>query len=344
MEIATIGDIINELSTTTPLGGGQTFTSNPFVMAEYNSMSMIYFSDQPNTITVNWSADGVNWDYKKTYSLYANTPDQISMITYSKWCYIKITNTGDAQTVLRFEIYGTTSNNAVSSNIQGNTSNVLPEFSVSNSFDYNALQSQHVESWYPQFVYNFAGLTGGNTGMNGSDTGTTGPSAMFNAGYSNLNFTFSSSVNPTGYLQNLYWFDGSSMILSQQAKVTACQDIVQDDKFLKLYSGVGNRISFTAAMTRDETRQYIFGGTGQPNLWAGAGYANGPTGNDGWTNPIQDGLFFGYYGNTGSFNFQQYQNAFGVIYVNGGNLNFYPQSSWNVDKCDGVDRGFCASG
>jgi hypothetical protein len=324
--MSTIGDIISELSTTTPLAHHNTFTSQPYAMQEYNSISVIYFSDQANRITISWSADAVNWDLVKSYSLSANTPDQISMITYSKWCKITVNNfTDDSETILRLEVYGTVSNNAVSSNIQGNTANVLPEFSVVNSFDYNAFQSQHIESWSPQFTYNFAGLTGGYTGS----TGTT----SFNAGYSNLAISFSDTGGTPAFQQNLYWFDGSSMMLSQQAGQTYCQTMVKDSKFLKMFSGVGNRFIFTAAITRDQSRTYISGGTGQPNLWVGAGYATNFNVNDGVTNPIVDGLFFGYNGGTG--NYLNYDHAFGIFYVNNRNITFYPQYAWNVDRCDG---------
>lgn len=323
--MSTIGDIITELSTSTALDENHTFASQPYVMQEYNSISLIYLSDQSNLITIYWGADGINWDLVKTYSLAANVADQISMITYSKWCKITVQNIGSGnETFLRVQIYGTTSNNAVSSNIQGNTANVLPEFSVTNSFDYNAYQSQHIESWSPQFTYNFAGLTGGYTG----NTGTT----SFNAGYSNLAWSFSATGGPPAIHQNLYWFDGSSMMLSQIGGQTYCQQMVKDSKFLKMFSGVGNRFIFTAAITRDETRQYVVGGTGQPNLWVGAGYSSNFNADDGVTNPIIDGLFFGYNGLTG--NYQQQHNAFGIIYINNGVKTFIPQANWNVDRCD----------
>lgn len=324
-KMSTIGDIITQLSTSTPLSSfgstGDTWTSQSIVMAEYNSISLIFFSDKNSRITINWSADGVHWDFIKTYVLEANTQDQISMITYSKWCYITIQNlAGSAQTILRSNVYATVSNNAVTSNIQGDTANVLPEFSVKNSFDYNNFQSQHVESWSPQFCYNFAGLTGGLTGAS--------PIGDFYAGYDSLQFSTSSS---TGLGDNYWYFDGSSIMLGQPALDQNFQTMVRDTKFLKLYSGIGNRIVFTASFLRVNAPN-VGGVSGTADLLVGAGYASNFDGT-GVTNPILDGLFFGYEGVNG--NYPQYQNSFGIFYFNNGVKEFIAQSAWNVDRCDG---------
>lgn len=340
--MSTIGDIITQLSTTTPLGQGSTsmstFTSSPYVMGEYNSISVIYFSDQPNLLTIQWSADGVNWDLSKTYSLLANTPDQISQIAYSKWCQVICTNLNNfaSETILRLEVYATTSNNAVTSSIQGNTSNSLPEFSVSDSFDYNALQSQHIESWTPQFEYNFSGLTGGYTGSQG--TSATAP--LFNAGYPNITYQVSNSTTGGGpVFGNTFWMDGSSIMIAQSGVSTQRQIFVWDTIFMKLNSGIGNRFIFTAAINRNEIGSPT-GSSGTPDLFTGAGYLNqaliapNNTSTGGTGCPVVDGLFFGYIGGA-TGNYPQTQNAFGIIYINGGVRTNIIQDNWNIDPCNG---------
>lgn len=322
--MSTIGDIIPQLSTSSPLDsfgttGLDTWTSQSIVMAEYNSISMIFYADQNCLLSVKWSADGINWDFTKNYTLEANTQDQISMITYTKWCQISIQNLGNInQTILRFNVYATVSNNAVSSNIQGDTANTLPEFSIKNSLDYNNYQSLHMESWNPQYCYNFSGLTG-NTGTLDS-----------NFGYPDLIFTNSS---PTGGLSsNKYAFDGSSVLLAQPALFPdQLFAIFNKTKFLKLYSGIGNRVVFTSSYTRQDVPN-VGDVAGTANLWAGCGYyvyANGGS----TVTQIQDGLFFGYYYNDG--NFPKYYNSFSIIYVNNGEVQHFTQATWNVDRCDG---------
>ncbi len=111
--MSSIGEIISELCTSSPLLSGGTWTSNQIQLGQWNSLSVIVYCDTNCTFTSHWSASGIYYDYTETYNITANTPIQFSIVTLDKWMYFTLINFGTNQTVLRFNTYGTVTNNAV---------------------------------------------------------------------------------------------------------------------------------------------------------------------------------------------------------------------------------------
>jgi hypothetical protein len=59
-------------STTVPLPANQTWDSTPLQPGLADSITGSVFADQPGTLLIEQSGDGVNWDISTSYSVAAN--------------------------------------------------------------------------------------------------------------------------------------------------------------------------------------------------------------------------------------------------------------------------------
>lgn len=92
------------VQSTTPLGNGQTFTSDPFVCYTHNSLIISAKTDQDCTLYVDFSTDATNWDSTLTFFINAGV-NEVHRITVTKF-YARVrlvNNSGAAQTYLRLQ-------------------------------------------------------------------------------------------------------------------------------------------------------------------------------------------------------------------------------------------------
>ncbi len=320
--MATLGDIINELSSTTPLSGTGTTMSLPIIISEYSSLTLIMLSDADTTVTVRWSADGVNFYYSDIFKFLANTPNQAVTSVSSKWVQVKITNTNQENaTQLDLKCYASPGNNAVNAIIQGITAKVLAEIDVKKSFAYTATGELLSESIVPDQQYTFNKcrdndnllITTYDT-INFFEYGLTGTSVQSsNKGVIKLlDLPYSSVIDPT------------SDIIAQSCLTST--------KYTKWLPGYGLSCMFSCAFN-NRISQFT-GATGSNLLICGMG--NQDLNLSLFVSPeIIDGVFIGFIKSTGATqstipdNFGIFIYRFGLLY------KFIPQSQWNIDKCNG---------
>lgn len=111
--MSNIGEIISGLSASDTLLNGEMWTSDQVQLGQWNSLSVVIYTNSNCTFTSHWSAAGIYYDYTETTLITGGTAIQIPLITIDKWVYFTLLNTGSNQTVLRLNTYGTVTNNAV---------------------------------------------------------------------------------------------------------------------------------------------------------------------------------------------------------------------------------------
>jgi len=124
-------DILPTLSTTIPLGVGESLTTDKLIAGQYSSLSLIVFSDTALNVFVEFSGDGVNFDVSVLKSFYANQGSTENTVILSKWMRVRILNLGAAQTVLRVHTYAHIESASILASINP-TNNTGPSINVGN--------------------------------------------------------------------------------------------------------------------------------------------------------------------------------------------------------------------
>lgn len=314
--MATLGDIIPQLSTIIPIPGTGTFESLPFVISEYNSLSFIMLSDVDTTVSAKWSSDGINYYYSDTFTFVASTADLAVAAVASKWVKIVITNTHltPVSNQMDFKVYASPGTNAVNAIIKGITAKILAKIDVKNSFDYSATGELMTENLIAdqQFMFNkCSGVTAGGfystyNNITLSTTGTTGGIVADSGGQGCVTIF---DQGPTG---------------APDVKYTG----LTSNKYTKWLPGYGLSCMFSCAFNNSISQ--TTGATGCDYLLCGMGNQS-----DEFPPRILDGVMMGFTGSTGATQ-SDIPSVFGIfIYRYAGIYKFIPQNQWNIDKCDG---------
>jgi hypothetical protein len=143
--MASIGDILDDLSTSTPLLAGATWTSKPVQPGTYNSLTVNFKSDSGGNLVVMWSADGTHYDFVYTSVLPPSTMTtgtQQNIVVTNKWIKLSFTNTGLDQTYMRLKTYGVVTNNSTQSILVSSIAGKLNSILVANlGYNYDGLQT-----------------------------------------------------------------------------------------------------------------------------------------------------------------------------------------------------------
>lgn len=328
--MSAIGDIIQSLSTTTPLSGTGTFVSLPFVISEYNALSIIMNCDLDTTVKLGWSADGINFYYVQTFTFLGTIPDQSVAAVASKWLQVTISLTnGGTSSYMSFETYGTPGSNAVSALLRGFTSKTLPAIDVTNSFSYTATGEILDESLIPDQQYIFNNVQGYGTSATG-----------FHSAYNDITL-YTANIIDGG--NNLIPVNGTNSALQilEYGGLTGTiygtgmtgngvgTTIITSNQYSKWLPGFGLTCEFSASY--NEIFSYEPGATYTDKMMIGMGTLNT------FSIPltINEGIFLGYTGTTQDSSI--ISNAvFGIFIYRLNNLyQFIPQANWNIDKCNG---------
>lgn len=89
-----VSDIVDELSTTTPLLAGQTFTSKIINVGLYRSINISSISDKRGEVAIHFSATGKpgTFDIRKSWRTYPNSTYQYVYKVENLWCYTTFRN------------------------------------------------------------------------------------------------------------------------------------------------------------------------------------------------------------------------------------------------------------
>jgi len=297
------GDTINQLSTSTPLAGGASWTSQSMVLGQYNSLNIMLKSDQAGTLAIQWSGDnGLNYDDADSYSILAGTPKRITVVTQQKNIRMVYTNGGIPQTYFRLATYGVVTNNNVFATITSIGSvGVTGQVGVSN-LPFDASGSLATSELHPVLQYDFMNVLGSSPAMN-----TNPKVSLYNDLYVHSGTASATIGNGGG--------EGLLRIRSFDSATTS----FVNGKMATLRAGAPFDIRFTGAWT-DTTA------TNGTTRLQGAGLIRN-------TSPFSllDYMGFGY-NKTGTDNYDR----FGIYIVNKSVPTFVPRTSWNVDKADGT--------
>lgn len=298
-------DNVNLISFTSNLTAGSTHITDKVLLGQYISLSIIGKSDVDLTIIIQFSGDGINWDYSVTRSLTIGANSVLASPVQGKWTRLQITNSSIVDsTYLRLFCYGTPSNSSISAQIS-KIGNIDPSVQVSN-LPFAAFGELLIVESFPAAQYLFTRGT----------SGTMMSPKAWQLPYSDL------KSYSTGTVSGL----GATLTISNGVARFGNNFLVGDKACLyganyRYRPGQGVDCRFTGYFTQGvksvlgphPTTQYI--GCGSYNTTS---------------NTIQDGYFFGYGDPTGAV------DNFGIVYINNGVRTFYPRTTWNVDRCDGT--------
>lgn len=293
-------DNVQLFSQVTPLLSLDEVYSPGILLGQFVSLSILGKSSDPFRITVLSSGDGIDYDYGVQNNWTANQGEVHVITVTAKWTKIHIQNlAAQNMTYLRVFVYGSVTNNAIVAQI-AKIGNSNPTVDVGN-LPLGAFGQLNVREDRPQVQYVFDKGTGGN---------------FFGELYS-LPFSDIKTWSNHSTLLNIA---GGVMSFGQNS--TANQIAMVWGRETRYRAGQGVTAYFTA---------YFIQG---PKLPSGPhptteliGIGNHSTG---VTPRPNDGYFFGYADPLGPV------TNFGIAYYNGGTRLFYPQTSWNVDRCDGT--------
>jgi hypothetical protein len=295
-------DIIKELSTTTPLNSGASYTTDKIIAGQYTSLTVSFASDQDITLVCQFSNDGSNFDISitKTFSAGSNYEN---LVIYGKWMRYLITNISVTnQTYLRIYTYASPNNNSLNA-IISKVGNKYPEIQI-NGLPKGAFGEIKVENDTKLVDYVF---TYGTDGAIGSGT--------FKLPYEGIKGYSASNGTLLRFANGLMSITNSTLQIGVGALVYGEQ--IQYD------AGTGVMARFTGRFN-----QY----TPRNNGSLGYQYQLLGIGNDNGSGVVSDFLGWGNVdtvSSTLSFGIHHFRN--GVL------VNSYPQNLWNIDKCDGTN-------
>lgn len=107
INVITNGSVVSSNnSTTTPLGGGATFTGTADETTSYNSVTVLTYSDVASAadgLKVQWSSDGTNWDITDSFTIEAATGEDYHFGVMARYMRVTYTNGGSAQGSFRLQ-------------------------------------------------------------------------------------------------------------------------------------------------------------------------------------------------------------------------------------------------
>lgn len=158
-------DNIQLLTYTSNLGPLATHYTEKVIAGQYITICIIVKSDVPLQVIVQFSGDGIYWDYNITTNIDANTNKSINATIQGKWVRLAIKNLDTLLTssFLRVNTYGTPSNATVLAQLASN-GNINPVVDIGNlPTDYDQ------KSVLKQYRFNF-GSSGTTSGIGGGST------------------------------------------------------------------------------------------------------------------------------------------------------------------------------
>lgn len=91
--------------TTTPLAAGATWTSTSINVQGFGRITGSCYSDQPGTLYVEQSPDGVNWDVQSTFSYSTGSLLGFSVEVVCPYARIRYVNGATSQSVFRLYVF-----------------------------------------------------------------------------------------------------------------------------------------------------------------------------------------------------------------------------------------------
>lgn len=297
-------DNIPQLSYNGTLNGAEIYYSDPVILGQYISVSLLVAADQDLTITLQFSADGIHYDYSVSRNWLIGTNDLLIQPVTAKWTRLRITNNSLlATTYTRVITYGTPSNSSLVAQIS-KIGNLDPSVNVSN-LPIGIFGDLSVAQTTPQVQHLFSQLVNGNIYPRTYVT----PDQSINS--------FSSDSTGTVANINSCMEFGSGLSYGEFATIWGASSAY--------YPGQGLKAEFSFGFLQQAKAP-----TDAPTTqWIGIGNVS--------SNEPFDFVGFGFDSSYGDWDADEY-NLWGAVYKNSNAVSteFIPHTLFNVDKADGT--------
>lgn len=106
---AAVSDNLPFFAFTNNLAANTSHTSAKLLLGSYTGLSALLYSNIQISVRIQFSGDGVHWDYEKTVLGAANTGKQYNFSVSAKWTRFILSNSNltGSSTILRFHVYAT---------------------------------------------------------------------------------------------------------------------------------------------------------------------------------------------------------------------------------------------
>lgn len=295
-------DNVNLLSFTTNLTAGETRYTEKSICGKYISLSIVGKCDQDLTVVLQFSGDGINWDYQVTNNIPTGSNNHITTPVLAKWIRLKIQNNGlSTTTYLRLFVYGTPSNSSITAQIS-KIGNLDPAVQISN-FPLSGFGELMVIQPQPQIQYLFSRATGGNM-----------LTETWALPYPDIKTWSTNTITGVGAT-----LTASGGMIRFGNNFTLLDRAILYGSTYRYKSGQAIDGRFTSYFVQP---QYNVASTGYTTQLVGIGNVN--------TSTYRPNDFFG-------FGHVYETDEFCIVWYDGhtGTRTYYPRSQWNVDKADG---------
>lgn len=304
-------DNIQVFAYTTPLTALSTYTSEKMILSQYISLSAIAYGDETFNFIFDFSGDGTNWDIAVSQSVTASTGTQIATPVKAKWTRIRLVSTSAIDQIeLRVFVYGTPSNSAIQAQLTG-IGNFNPKVDISADIQKSAFDEILVQSYAPVTSFKWDQM------VSGALYHPTSQASRFNSPYYqgfDL-WVYAGGISTDGVVTK-----GDDTLRLATNETTLNTDYILSSKVVPYSAGLGMEMLFTVAFHQPTTRTY-----NQRQLM-GMLNVNGNIGNG----TLYDGFLIGYDDMTVA------TTGLEIAWYKGGSLiQRIPQTSWNIDPCDG---------
>ena len=303
--MASIGNVLPSLSTSVPLGVGGVWTSEPYQLGIWNSLSITVATDQNGILDVAYSPYGLFFDISSNYNIVGGTPIVIETNPTSAWIRLTYTNTGGAESYLRLSTYATVSANNTTVLIPDTSSINIKNIQLGGFDDLSVVQDQ------PEMTYYFTYV---------NSTAQTAASGLWYMNYPDIYAASAGTMTLQGFsqclqvtLQSPYGF-GQSYLQGRVARARAGQAL---------------RCRFTAGFYQVAASSRT--GNFVSRMLVGLGYGTNPHADGG---NLTDGYYFGY----GKETLPVDNSSFCISYAAFGTITSTQQKNWNIDRCDGTQN------
>lgn len=172
-----MSDTVSLLSHKGNLAAAATWTSEPTILGQYVSLSVLVSSDQDTSVQIQFSNDlfaGGGGFVTITRSFFAGVNDYETTPVLGKWVRLSVTNVGGAPTTrLSAVVYGAPTNNSLSAKIE-KVGGRAPEVSIVDSLPLTGFGELSVADTVPLTQYVFSGV-----GDAGPTTTATPPTSYY---------------------------------------------------------------------------------------------------------------------------------------------------------------------
>jgi hypothetical protein len=305
------GLVSTDNSTTANLGGAATYTGTWEDCSDYSSLTIIGAADVAGTLYVDFSTDGAT--SQRTVQLSDGTDGSFgihSLVVVSEYYRVRVVNGASPQTSHYVQVL-----------LNKSSKIALPTSRLSNSIgDYTSVLNVRAalsgkaagsDFWAPikstDGDLNVA-INRPLSAFGELSTVTPKPLAQVDFVYGINTRTTDQAVTGSGSVSSaneLLTVD-TTAAASSSAELTSA-------RYMNYRPGQGASARFTALFTTGVANSSQYAGVGDPG--------------------VSNGFFFGYDG-----------AAFGIASVTGGTETWVPQTSWNIDVCDGTNGSTNKSG